>query len=150
MIVTYEGEHNHPLPAAARAMASTTSAAATMLLSGAARSADGGGPMNLGVLSTSNFLPTISTLAPIPTITLDLTNPMATQQTTPQPPLLPQGIVSAAAAALTRNPSFTAALVSAITSIIGGNNAQLNSADLSDQDVKPSPSIESNVQAKVL
>ncbi|XP_019183311.1 PREDICTED: WRKY transcription factor 42-like isoform X2 [Ipomoea nil] len=158
MIVTYEGEHNHPLPPAARPMASTTSAAATMLLSGAARSADGPGrPVNLDVLPP-NFLPTISTFASVPTITLDLTNPMATQQTpppfhSPNPPL-PPGIVSAAAAALTRNPSFTAALVSAITSIIGGSHAAAqpppNSTDLSDQDVKPSPSMESNVQAKVL
>nr|GME16836.1 probable WRKY transcription factor 31 [Ipomoea batatas] len=161
MIVTYEGEHNHPLPPAARPMASTTSAAATMLLSGAARSADGAGrPANLDALP-ANFLPTISTFAPVPTITLDLTNPMATQPQTPPPfhspnPPLPPGIVSAAAAALTRNPSFTAALVSAIASIIGGNNIAAqpppppNSAELSDQDVKPSPSIESNVQAKVL
>ncbi|XP_015064265.1 WRKY transcription factor 6-like [Solanum pennellii] len=74
---TYEGTHNHPLPPAAMAMASTTSAAANMLLSGSMPSAD-------GVLMNPNFLArtmlpcsssmaTISASAPFPTITLDLT-----------------------------------------------------------------------------
>lgn len=74
---TYEGRHNHPLPSAAMAMASTTSAAANMLLSGSMPSVDGA-LMNPNfpartMLPCSSSMATISASAPFPTITLDLT-----------------------------------------------------------------------------
>lgn len=186
LTTTYEGHHNHPLPPTAMAMASTTSAAASMLLSGSMPSADHHNILNPNFLARtalpcSPSFATLSASAPFPTVTLDLTRSPASsssssaEQILGQLRQLPQGnvnnpsqimpqnvmsppsqvfghglvdqctkfmglhglnnganpqdlepgqlsdTVSAATAAITADPNFTAALVAAITNIIGGN-----------------------------
>jgi hypothetical protein len=186
------------------AMASTTSAAANMLLSGSMPSADGLMNPNFlarTILPGSSNMATISASAPFPTVTLDLTqtpNPLQLQRAPaqfqvpfPGPPQslaqapnqsVPQvfgqafhnqsmfsglqasqdinnaaqlrgqssenpqvyqsqanpslsDTLSAATAAITADPKFTAALVAAISSIIGGS--QPNNSDHSTPNNNP-------------
>ncbi|CAJ2639844.1 WRKY transcription factor 6-like protein [Trifolium pratense] len=151
LVQTYEGQHNHALPPTAKAMASTTSAAASLLLSGPLTSADG--LINPTILESASIpgshnMATLSASAPFPTITLDLTEE-ATKNSSQQSqfnliqPILAQKFmsslnvsgmenasfadtVSAATAAMTSDPKFTTALVAAITSIIGNSNSNNN------------------------
>lgn len=185
LVTTYEGNHNHPLPPAAMAMASTTSSAARMLLSGSMSSTDGIMNGNF-LLPCSSSMATISASAPFPTVTLDLTqnsNPLLQSpppslsplgipflnpnQNFPNPSsaLLPQifgqalynqskfsglqtssqdskgteqnhqsvqsmptqpGMTDSLTAAITSDPNFTAALVAAISTFMGGGAPQNN------------------------
>lgn len=107
------------------AMASTTAAAATMLLSGSMPSSD--------TTPYSQNVATLTASAPFPTVTLDLTtNHSADPSIQPhQPrPFFPTGDHSTISAAsnssqqfvnaIAADPNFSAALAAAISSIIGG------------------------------
>jgi len=157
-------------------MASTTSAAASMLLSGSMPSSDG--LINPTILESASLpcsqnMATLSASAPFPTITLDLTqNATNSSQLQREPqnqlsllsPLLAHKIMSvpkifgqslcdetklaglhesqgmdtapsfanslnAATAAITADPNFTAALVAAITSVMGSSRPNTNATN---------------------
>lgn len=86
LISTYEGTHNHPIPPAAAAMVSTTSAAASMAMFGSTVSdVCGTIPNYLGepqnYLASSSNVSSVLTSTSLPSITLDLTKDPATRLT---------------------------------------------------------------------
>ncbi|KAK4256524.1 hypothetical protein QN277_006235 [Acacia crassicarpa] len=143
VITSYEGKHNHAVPAAAAPVAAATSAALNMFLSGSTTSAQGSTQSNSGLLSCA--FASLSTSSSCPTITLDLTQPSnqhmqfqmsasSSHSSHPFPFALDgydsslsaknMSLVDVISAALVKDPSFKAALAASISSFSGATSLQ--------------------------
>ncbi|KAL1372893.1 hypothetical protein AAHE18_01G236000 [Arachis hypogaea] len=129
VITTYEGNHNHPLPEAARSIATTTTSALNMFLCGS---------MTTTTTSSTSLSLSSTSSSSCPTLTLDLTtqqpsNDIIASKHTQQPLLFPLplnacytqennlALVDLVTAALTNDPSLKEALLAAFSSLTHNN-----------------------------
>ncbi|KAM0938194.1 putative transcription factor WRKY family [Dioscorea sansibarensis] len=160
LISTYEGTHNHPLPVSAATIASTTSAAASMLMSGSSVSSSAidtcFSNLNLSSLDNSRSSLQFSLARPSfssnPTITLDLTAPQYSTLSSTKPFFENQTgnlslgvqnqnlVTESTAKSIMSSPSFRSALATAIASYVGAHSSELlNSRNTNLKILRPQP-----------